>query len=191
MNKYKINKTTDQVSMLVANIRTLFSTQGNYDGLNNAQAISFGVVPEDMITTSNNTKTLKNAFNGDVTIETSQARSAVNKPDSFVISYAGLSQEACVTVATGDWGSGQASGLIGIAAGSAGVTAGVKLVYVDSTQNVKQGTGLVVAAPGGTSTSESSGTTTTTTVTTPVSVTYAVAACNGGGSGNTVAWKYY
>ena len=38
MNKYKINKTTDQVSMLVANLRTIFSSQGNYAGLNNASA---------------------------------------------------------------------------------------------------------------------------------------------------------
>ena len=50
MNKYKINKTTDQVSMLVANIRTLFSSQGNYKDLTNARAIKFGVVPNDMYT---------------------------------------------------------------------------------------------------------------------------------------------
>ena len=37
MNKYKINKTTDQVSMLVANIRTIFSSQGNYADLDNAK----------------------------------------------------------------------------------------------------------------------------------------------------------
>ena len=33
MNKYKISKTTDQVSMLIANIRTMFSAQGNYKNL--------------------------------------------------------------------------------------------------------------------------------------------------------------
>lgn len=49
MNKYKINKTTDQVSMLVANLRTLFSSQGNYAGLTNAQAKKFGVVPNDYV----------------------------------------------------------------------------------------------------------------------------------------------
>ena len=67
MNKFKINKTTDQVTMLVANIRTLYSSQGNYEGLNNGTAVKFGVVPSDMISTgSGDTQTLKNAFAGAV-----------------------------------------------------------------------------------------------------------------------------
>ena len=72
MNKYKINKTTDQVSMLVANLRTIFSSQGNYAGLNNASAIRFGVVPNDMYTgtpaATATTHDIKNAFGGAVTI---------------------------------------------------------------------------------------------------------------------------
>lgn len=35
MTKFKINKSMDQISMLVANIRTLFSGQRNYSGLSN------------------------------------------------------------------------------------------------------------------------------------------------------------
>jgi type II secretory pathway pseudopilin PulG len=193
MNKYKINKTTDQVSMLVANIRTLFSTQGNYDDLSNTNAINFGVVPEDMISTaSSGTKSLKNAFNGDVTIEKNHARSTkkgnTDPFDAFTITYEGLSQEACVTIATGDWGSGQASGLIGIAAGKTGVKAGVEETYVDTSGDSVSSSGsgdstasggLVVGIPGGAN------------VSTPIPVTEAVNACIGGGSGNAVAWKYY
>ena len=188
MNKYKINKTTDQVSMLVANIRTLFSSQGNYKGLNNASAIRFGVVPNDMYTgtpaADATTYDISNAFNGAVTIEADAARSGdtlAGQKDAFVITYAGLSDEACVTVATGDWGSGQASGLIGIAAGKSGVTAGVKGVFVDSnTAAVAPAAEATVsiAAPGAANS-------------TPMSVTNAVAVCSGGGSGNSVAWKYY
>ncbi len=201
MNKYKINKTTDQVSMLVANIRTLFSSQGDYTGLNTEQAIKFGVVPEDMI--QDDKTTLKNAFNGNVIIAAAKARKDVNASDAFVVAYDGLSDEACVTIATGDWGSGQASGLIGIAAGAGTTTttigtnattgedpvdgSGVSKMYVDDVSNAQAGEGLVVAAPGGTGTDDDA----TIDVTTPISVTYAVEACNGGGSGNSVAWKYY
>lgn len=201
MNKYKINKTTDQVSMLVANLRTLFSTQGNYDGLDNAAAVNFGVVPEDMVTKSGTSTTLKNAFNGAVTITEAAARSsgeAADVGEAFIIEYAGLSDEACVTVVTGDWGSGQASGLIGIAAGeAANATSGtltavgtaVNGIFVDNINACKAEAKLVVAAPGGTVTDADGAV--TASVPTPVSVTNAVDACTGGGSGNAVAWKYY
>lgn len=187
MNKYKINKTTDQVSMLVANIRTLFSSQGNYDGLDNSAAQKFGVVPNDMYTAGSTTgKSMHNAFNGSVTILADQARSGIAGKDAFIIEYNGLSQEACVTVATGDWGSGQASGLIGIAAGvvtdpKAGTLSdiGKKLngVYVDA------GTSAAgVAIPGDK------------TYPTPMAVSDAVTACGAEGSSganHSVAWKYY
>ena len=188
MNKYKINKTTDQVSMLVANIRTLFSSQGNYKDLSNANAIKFGVVPEDMIKDgSGSAQTLSNAFGGDVTIVSAPARSNVaDAQDAFIITYEGLSNEACVTILTGDWGSGQASGLIAIAGGATSQTVDSKVnaVYVDNqsaTTASNAASGAVVAAPGAA----------TGKVSTPVPVTNAVNACSGGGSGNAVAWKYY
>ena len=185
MNKYKINKTTDQVSMLVANIRTLFSSQGNYDDLDNAQAKKFGVVPNDMYTSVSGND-ITNAFGGDVTIAAAKARNGdASSNEAFIIEYAGLSSEACVTVATGDWGSGQASGLIAIAAGTSGsLSALLADVVIDPTTDdaVDAEAGKVVGKPGNT------------TVPTPISVTKAVTACDGAdnaGSGYGVAWKYY
>ena len=193
MNKYKINKTTDQVSMLVANIRTLFSSQGNYAGLSNAQAKKFGVVPNDMYTKVSSAD-IKNAFNGSVTIVADKARSSGDSgSEAFIVEYNGLPSEACVTILTGDWGSGQASGLIGIAGGKGPQNApaagslgdiGKKLnaVYVDSsTPTANNAANAVVAVPGAATGSAS----------TPVTVTNAVAACTGAGSTNSVAWKYY
>ena len=183
MNKYKINKTTDQVSMLVANIRTLFSSQGNYQGLSNAQAIKFGVVPEDMYNAgSASTSDITNAFGGDVTIAAAGGRKE-NDNEAFIIEYAGLSSEACVTIATGDWGSGQASGLIGISAGTAtanggkGVPSGSLEDIFTTTANGNDD----VSIPGAT----------TATHRTPMTVTKAVGLCAGSGSTNAVAWKYY
>ena len=186
MNKYKINKTTDQVSMLVANIRTLFSSQGNYEGLTNAQAIKFGVVPNDMYTPKSGSAEITeihNAFNGDVTIESSPARTAEGDDgtEAFVITYEGLTSEACVTIATGHWGSGQASGLIAIAAGSGDAKAAVEAVLTDDASGVGEGTNVFVAAPGASATANK----------TPMAVSKAVTACDGTGSTNSVAWKYY
>ncbi len=198
MNKYKINKTTDQVSMLVANLRTLFSSQGNYDGLTNGSAIRFGVVPNDMYTTAStyaSNVSIKNAFNGEVLIKAAKARDGdANENEAFIILYKGLSQEACVTIATGDWGSGQASGLIGMAAGKTAAATGstdtdplktaVDALLVDNTAASGASAGLVTAQPG----SSTAG------AATPIAVTSAVTACDGAtndGSGYGVAWKYY
>ena len=201
MNKYKINKTTDQVSMLVANIRTLFSSQGDYANLSNANAIKFGVVPNDMYDASSGATSGKitNAFGGNVTIIAAKARQgdgdANGGDEAFIIEYDGLSSEACVTVATGDWGSGQASGLIGMAAGtnSIGTTAGAlgtlgqaisTAVLIDAdagTQTVQAG--QVIAQPGSSKRP------------TPITVGDAVTACSGqtnnSGSAYGVAWKYF
>ena len=186
MNKYKINKTTDQISMLVANIRTLFSSQGNYDGLTNQQAKKFGVVPNDMYTKVSSDD-ITNAFGGDVTIAEAGGRIAGDK-EAFLITYDGLSSEACVTLATGDWGSGQASGLIAIAAGgkSDGATAGedgVEGVTLGTEQNGTPCDGTdectAVAVPGGSQEK------------TPMSVTAAVNACSCTSTACEVTWKYY
>ena len=183
MNKYKINKTTDQVSMLVANIRTLFSSQGNYEGLNNSAAVRFGVVPEDMYEAgSSGGRSMHNAFNGAVTIEASPARDGQGD-EAFIIEYAGLTSEACVTVATGDWGSGQGSGLIAITAGSAATATAGTLTDVGEALD-----GIYTSGSDGTAAIAIPG---DDTYPTPMTITNAVAACSGDGSTNVVAWKYY
>lgn len=108
MTKFKINKSMDQISMLVANIRTLYSGQRNYTGFDNANAISFGIVPNEMGNTGSD---ITNAFAGPVTFGVATpANSATD--GAFTIKYQGLGREACVTMATADWGSGSSSGLI-------------------------------------------------------------------------------
>lgn len=113
MTKFKINKTMDQVSMLVANIRTLYSGQRNYSGLDNKTAIGFGIIPNEMYSSSSK---IVNAFNGDVTIQsaTSSSGGSTTADKAFQIQYMGLSREACVAIASADWGTGAASGLDGM-----------------------------------------------------------------------------
>lgn len=110
MTKFKITKTMDQVSMTVANIRTLYSGQRNYDGLATANALDMGVVPAEMEGATVNT--LVNAFQGAVTIGTVNYNN--QNASAFRISYENMGQEACVQLITSDWGSGASSGFIGI-----------------------------------------------------------------------------
>lgn len=183
MNKYKINKTNDQLSMLIANIRTLFSSQSSYDGLNNGTAIQYGVVPNDMYTSAAGGEysanyAITNPFAGEVKIAV-DASDAGHTKHAFTVTYKNIPQEACVNIMTSDWGSGQGSGLIAIAV--AGVDSGdptdpvVTGIYVgdDGDKATEDG---AIATPGG-STQDA-----------PLTVAEAMTSCK---TKNTITWKYY
>ena len=123
MEKFKINKTAEQISHIVTNIRTLYAQQTSYDGLDEQNAIKMGVVP-DGLTTSNSWPYIINAFNGNVIIDDVTDFYGIPPFKSFIIHFAGLSKEACVTLATMDWGSPSSSGFIAISIGSNGYGTG-------------------------------------------------------------------
>ena len=181
MNKFKTNKVADNVSMLVANIKTLYAQQKNYDELDNAAAVSMGVVPDELIS-DRDAGTLLNAFNGNVDIHVSgSTKDDGSDKKAFVISFGSLSREACITLATNDWGSGYSSGLIAIRASATSEEDDDKALDEtvigddgDDTANAS------IATPGGE------------TLAVPMNVVKAAAAC-GCTSGNTcsIQWKYY
>ena len=122
MNKFKTNKVADNLAMIVTNIRTLYAQQNNYDGLTTATAINMGVVPDELI--NDDKTTLKNAFLGPVFIGSATVKGMDNGTDNgadrgFVVYMGGLTREACVTLATNDWGSGYSSGHVGVRASGA------------------------------------------------------------------------
>ena len=188
MTKYKTNKVVDQMTMIVTNIRTLYAQQTSYNGLTNAAAINMGVIPDEMGTNAA-TGTLVNAFAGQVYISHAQLSSNgttdPNKDKAFVLTYTGLPREACVTLATGDWGSGSSAGLVGIgaygAATSAAQTENGRLILADTaTCAGEAAAGSAVACPGGSNTPV------------PMQVSKAAAACSCGTSSScTITWKYY
>ena len=115
MFKHKMNSTLDQITMLVTNIRTMYGTQDNYEGLDEAQAIQLGIVPAAM---KNGSGALVSPFKGPVTIATSKASNATSAPENtaFVVTYSDLPSEACINLATAEWGTGAGSGFIGVKA---------------------------------------------------------------------------
>ena len=105
MEKYKISALTDQVSMLVANVRTLYSGQADFgagaNALTNAIAIGARAVPENMISSTDAVNGLINSFNGAVIVRVDPA-----DVRQFQVEFQGLPRAACVTLLTADWGQG-------------------------------------------------------------------------------------
>ncbi|MBO6282248.1 MAG: hypothetical protein J6N49_06975 [Alphaproteobacteria bacterium] len=188
MTKYKTNKVVDQMTMIVTNIRTLYAQQTTYNGLNNVNAINMGVIPDEMGTDAS-TGNLVNAFAGPVFISHAKLSSnTVTDPNgdkAFVLTYSGLPREACVTLATGDWGSGSSAGLVGVGAYGTAKTAAepenTRLVLTDTASCAgAAAAGSAVACPGGSNTPV------------PMQVSKAASACScGTASSCSITWKYY
>ena len=99
MAKYKLTKAQDQISMLLMNIRTAYATMPNYSGLSNSIAVSYNIAPTDMIV---GTSGINHAFGGAVTVQAETLNSASNQ--YFSITLNNLGREACVSLASSDWG---------------------------------------------------------------------------------------
>jgi len=110
MFKHKLNTTMEQVTMLVTNIRTAYGSQRLYTGLNLAKARQLGAVPASIGADG------KNPFKGSIVIGTSKARATAADATAFLVTYSGLPKEACIALATADFGGGAGSGFIGVAA---------------------------------------------------------------------------
>lgn len=194
MNKFKTNKIADNISMLVANIKTLYAQQNTYAGLNNGTAVAMGVVPDELGTAYSGTgdsatATLTNAFNGSVLIKASGS-TAEGDNKAFSIVFNSISREACITLATNDWGSGYSSGLIALQASGGAQSLGDKgdfASFADSKIGCsgKDASGnanaaVAIACPGGS------------TQKVPLSVVEAAKACNcTAGNSCSIALKYY
>ena len=96
--KYRVNTIKDQMTMLVSNIKTTYGKFPSYAGLENKVALEAGVVPKDMaVGTRENI--IRNNFSGNVYIETRHSPKKVHE-GAFRITHEGLSDEACVALAT-------------------------------------------------------------------------------------------
>lgn len=172
MNKYRINKVVDQVTMIVTNIRTLYAMQRDYENLDNTVAFNVGVIPDDMGSSATD---VKNAFDGDVTIAASGKVTASDNK-AFTVVFAGLTKEACVALATGDWGTGHSAGLISVgAAASSANTVG----------------GTLLNADGSCSTTIGAGSSCYDSLPMPVATASTNCGCAAGSNACSVGWKYF
>lgn len=103
MAKFKLTKAMDQLTMLLANIRTTYAGMQSYNGLTAANARLYGLAPGDMNGAA--AGTLVNAFGGSVLVDAVDHNGADNSM-GFAVTYNGLTKEACMNLATADWGMG-------------------------------------------------------------------------------------
>ena len=168
MSKFKVSKTTDQVQTMVTNIRTLFTGQRTYAGLDGKNAYTMGILTDETWDGS----AASNAYGGTILFGTP------NKQKYFSITYNGLSQDACTRLVMADWGD-SSSGLIGIIAQSTAQSAPADATTAWTAAEGKNGAGTFLTS----SKSESTGV--------PVILTSAVGACaNGADNAASVTWIY-
>ena len=203
MNKFKTNKVADNVSMIVANVKTLYAQQKTYDGLDNEAAVSMGIIPDELVvkTVAGAYSKLLNSFNGQVFISQSNSTNSTDGK-AFILEFGSLSKEACITLATNDWGSGYSSGLIAMevknTSAENNATAGISTlgtVMIGENSKAKLSTGTAIAMPGATGTDttgsdENAVTTSQIPVPMPVVTAAQACACNAGNTCS-ISWKYY
>ena len=181
MNKFKANKVIDQVNMLSTNIRTMYSSQRSYAGLNNGTAVSLGLAPSEMYdasdTDSGSTRSLTNAFAGNVYITTGATKGS--PAGAYVIVLDGIPSAACITLVTTDWGGESGSGLAGFFVKAQDVAASA----VDDLSAADLTAASAVDASGGTTIVPGSG-----GLSMPLGLADANTVCKS--ANNIIAWKF-
>lgn len=118
MAKYKTNKTMDQISMIITNIRTTFGNQASYYGLDNKTSVTYDIVGNDVSNgTSGDTVKLRNPYGGNVTISDECDETDTTFCPEFTVKYEKIDATACATIISSDWGGSAASGLVSITVG--------------------------------------------------------------------------
>ena len=175
MMKFKINKTIDQISQIVANTRTLYARQKNYGNLSEKVAYKANLAPREMFEGSGYSMT--HPFGGEFGIGSHGLYGFTTDSKAFMVVLNDLPDEACIELSTQDWGSDTASGLVGITITHAS-NVNYVLSYSDSDTPYKNCKGTsVTACPNGSINSV------------PMPVDRAVDACNS--NNNTLVLKFY
>ena len=113
MSKFKVTKAMDQVQTIITNMRTLYASSRTYSALNAQTANSVGILTTETYTGSGSKGI--NPFGGDIIFGLG---TSFGTNRSFTIEYTNLTPEACVKIATAEWGADESSGLVSMAVGN-------------------------------------------------------------------------
>jgi len=112
--KMKRDKLVYQVSEMVINIRSLYFQQADFEGISAKILVRNGAIPHEMFDPKdrdNENVNLYHAFGGNVLIFPSK-KDNTDRKMAFELYLKGLNHDACVAMATTDWGQDPASGFI-------------------------------------------------------------------------------
>ena len=92
MQKYRINKTIEQITLIAGNIRTFFAPQRSYEGLINDSVIKKAKLVPDEMWDGNN---IKDVWGNNLHIE--------GNFSSFYITFYSVTESDCIELGTQDW----------------------------------------------------------------------------------------
>ncbi len=107
MTKYRINKTIDQITQISQNVRMLYGKQRqkNYRNLSERILYKANLAPKEMFTVDSTIYKMNDAWGHSIQID------PIEKNEYFVIFLYSLPTEACIELATHDWGSRDTTGI--------------------------------------------------------------------------------
>ena len=149
-SRYKINETQNQINAISSKISAIGAENSSYSGLNNIAAIKCGAVPTQAVDNAA-AGTLSNLYGGSITIEGAPLIENSKELMAYQIKYTGISIDACMMLATSDWG-GKKSSVVGLGVGSdSSVSASIeKELYKGcSGKEASSGNAYAVACPSG------------------------------------------
>lgn len=106
----RISNLKDEISTIVANVRSAFFAAENYGSLNNITLINAGLIPDWMI--DDDRAHIHNKNKGSVLIAPVDYEYKEN--GGFILVFNGLNATACRELAISDWGSDIATGFIAL-----------------------------------------------------------------------------
>ena len=112
MQKYRTNKMIDQITQIANGVRTLYSGQRNYAGININVLRKAKILPESAFDGNSSGAAAVygiTPFGGNMVIEAS-SKSTSRDNKAFSISLYSVPEDACIEILTQDWG--DSSGLI-------------------------------------------------------------------------------
>ena len=104
MNKYRINKAIEQITLIAGNVRAFFAPQRNYVGIDNSTILRKAkLIPEEMWNTSNTG--FSSVFGWFVSLyPTNKAKSSGSDDQAFMIHYVLQNDaEICIEILSQDW----------------------------------------------------------------------------------------
>ena len=172
MMKYRINKTIDQVTQISQNVRTLYARYKQYRNLNERIAYKANLAPKEMFyMASRGVYDMNNDWGGFFSVH-----STGFDVKSFTVETSNLPNEACIELATQDWGNLDTTGLISVSATNGDVSDLPTEDDLVGNCSGKIGNGYAIACSGGS------------VVSIPMPVEVAVDAC-GNNKGN-IMWIF-
>jgi len=112
----RTSKLKDDLSHLIANIRTVYFTQDSYANISAENIIRVGIVPDHMISDDNSS--IINRLGG--TVSLSPAKITDDENGAFILIFNGLDSKTCNALIIENWGSDVQTGFIGMSISKTG-----------------------------------------------------------------------